>query len=447
MNWKPTAIPTSSPMRPEAVAEMITTSALAPAPRTLTSAETALAAQFAQMSPTLPGSRAVHDARALAMATLAQNGLPTRKVEAFHYTDLRRLLTVVPPVEGAEERASMAPLVAGSVVLDDRALSAVLPDGLTVVAMADGLKADIGGVVPHFSGADDAIGIINTAFADHGQRIVIADDVALDQPLEIRHGVSTGQSHSLDHVTVGKGASVLIIDRHHGGTDGAALVSHVTDLTVRAGAAATFVIIQDHGLDTTHLGKLRLRLEEKAAATVFVANFGGQLVRQEIEAVAAGEGSSLTLRAINLIGGQTHCDVTLTLGHVVPNTTSTETVRTVVTGRGQGVFQGQIRVAPIAQKTDARMACNTLLLSDDASFATKPELEIFADDVVCAHGATVTEIEQDHLFYLMARGIPEKAARGLLIKAFVAEIVEELEHEALVEALEQRIDTWLEANA
>jgi Fe-S cluster assembly protein SufD len=137
----------------------------------------------------------------------------------------------------------------------------------------------------------------------------------------------------------------------------------------------------------------------------------------------------------------------MTLNHEVENTTSTEVMRNVVTGKGHGVFQGQIKVFQAAQKTDAKMACNTLLLSDDGEFSTKPELEIFADDVACGHGATVREVEPQHLFYLMARGIPESEARGLLVKAFVAELIEELEDEALVEALESRLSDWLGKNA
>ena len=132
----------------------------------------------------------------------------------------------------------------------------------------------------------------------------------------------------------------------------------------------------------------------------------------------------------------------MVLDHAVPHTGSRELVRNVVTGKARGVFQGRINVHQPAQKTDAKMACNTLLLSDDGEFSTKPELEIFADDVQCGHGATVTEIDRNHLFYLMARGIDEKTARGLLVKAFVAEVIEELDDEAIVEALEARLDDW-----
>ena len=175
-------------------------------------------------------------------------------------------------------------------------------------------------------------------------------------------------------------------------------------------------------------------------------NAGGRLVRQEVRVKAAGEGSDFQLRGINLLAGDTHTDVTMTLDHVAPHTGSRELIRNVVTGKARGVFQGRINVHQDAQKTDAKMACNTLLLSDDAEFSTKPELEIFADDVQCGHGATVTEIDRNHLFYLKTRGIDEKTARGLLVKAFVASVIEELDNELLVDALEARLDEWFVAH-
>jgi Fe-S cluster assembly protein SufD len=175
-------------------------------------------------------------------------------------------------------------------------------------------------------------------------------------------------------------------------------------------------------------------------------NAGGKLVRQEVRVATKGEGSDFQLRGVNLLSGDTHTDVTMVLDHAVPHTGSRELVRNVVTGRARGVFQGRINVHQAAQKTDAKMACNTLLLSDDAEFSTKPELEIFADDVACGHGATVTEIDRSHLFYLMARGIDEKTARGLLVKAFVASVIEELEDETVVSALEERLEDWFRSH-
>jgi len=179
---------------------------------------------------------------------------------------------------------------------------------------------------------------------------------------------------------------------------------------------------------------------------MYVVNAGGKLVRQDIVVDVDGEGSQFTLRGINLLGGDSHTDVTMVLAHNVPDTTSTEIIRNVVFDRAHGVFQGQIRVAPDAQKTDAKMSCNTLLLSDEAEFSAKPELEIFADDVQCGHGATVADISDTHLFYLKSRGISEPKARALLVQAFVQEIVEELEDETLIDAIEAIIQSWLETN-
>ena len=248
--------------------------------------------------------------------------------------------------------------------------------------------------------------------------------------------------HSLKDkvVIVGAGAKATVVERQAG--SGAALVSSVSTLELGEGAEVVWLVIQEQAETATHLGQFVARLGKDSKLTLFIMNAGGRLVRQEVRVDAAGEGADFQLRGVNLLGGDTHCDVTMVLDHSAPHTGSVEVVRNVVTGKARGVFQGQIRVAQIAQKTDARMACNTLLLSDDAEFSTKPELEIFADDVACGHGATMTEIDRDHLFYLMARGVPEKEGRRLLIKAFLAEIVEELEDEALVAALEEKLDQW-----
>ena len=413
----------------------------------LTAAETALVAHFAGRSGQLPGNADVVTARDRAMQAIRTHRLPTRRIEAWHYTDLRRLLNAVP-----EWRADAAP---GAVpALLDHAMRFVIAngalterpsvDGMQHEAIADSLRADVGGIALEApADPEDAVGAINAAFVSDGLRLSVANGARIERPIEIQSVHDGGQVHTRNLLTVGAGAGAAFVDRHVGSHE-PVLATNITELTVREGADLTWIIVQEQGAAASHLASLKLTLEKDARATVFIANLSGKLVRQEVHAVARGEGAELAFRAVNLIGEGTHCDVTLELDHLVAHTTSTETVRNVVTGKAQGVFQGQIRVAQPAQKTDAQMACNTLLLSDHGGFATKPELEIFADDVVCAHGATVAEIDHDHLFYLMARGISEKTARGLLIEAFVDEIVEELDDEAVIEALEARIAAWLE---
>jgi Fe-S cluster assembly protein SufD len=415
----------------------------------LTVAEQALVDAFGRRIGDLPGNAALTDKRDRLLEALKDGGLPTRRVESWHYTDLRSLLKTVPqdgergyakPKPALVAGAHVVPLVNGAHV----AAGARAPEGLTLGSYADRLQSDEATIEPR--GRDDAIGQINGAFVTDGAIVEIGAGAAVDRVVELQFLHEGGPTHTRSPVTVGANASVTLLERHERGSDDDALVTAITDLDVGADANVTYVIVQRQGPRDSHFGQINVRLAENARLTLHVINAGGRLVRQEIHVVAEAEGSDLQLRGVNLLGGDSHTDVTLTLGHDVPNTTSVETFRNVVFDRARGVFQGQIRVAPDAQKTDARMACNTLLLSDDGEFSVKPELEIFADDVQCAHGATVADIEESHLFYLMSRGISEKTARALLVQAFVSEIVEELEDEPLVEALHGVIEGWLETH-
>lgn len=409
---------------------------------TLTPAETALVDAFAERVSEFPGDANVALRRDAAAERL-KAGLPTRRIEAWHYTDLRRLLSSVPAFDPSAKPEGPRALIDGSPVLrvaNGIAASAPRIEGVEVTPFSALLIAGDARAAMAPADGDDAIGAINAAFASDGFGLTIADGAEVAAPIELQNLQAGGQVHARFPVKVGAGAKATIVERQGG--SGAALVSSVSSLDMGEGAEVVWVLIQEQAETATHLGQFNARLGKDSKLTLFIMNAGSKLVRQEVRVDAAEEGADFQLRGVNLLGGETHCDVTMVLEHSAPHTTSTEIVRNVATGRAHGVFQGQIRVAQIAQKTDARMACNTLLLSDDAEFSTKPELEIFADDVACGHGATMTEIDRDHLFYLMARGVEEKTARGLLIKAFLAEIVEELEDEALVAALEEKLDLW-----
>lgn len=412
----------------------------------LTEAENALLIAYTEQVGDLPGNGDVLVARDRLITDIKSRGLPTRRVEAWHYTDLRNLLRQVPAHANGDVKA-LEPLIAGSAVFaleNGKVVRKAKAEGVSVRGIAAMLEDGTGAFLMSPRGDDDAVGRINGGFLRDGLEIAVADGAALAEPIELQVLHSGGQSHARFVVSVGAGASARIVERQQGNGSAQALVSSVSDLTLKAGADVTWVIVQEQGVSDTHLGQINFRLEKDAKLRLFIVNAGGKLVRQEVHGVTVGEGSDFTFRVVNLLGGESHTDVTMTLGHDVPDTTSTEIVRNVVFDKASGVFQGQIRVAPDAQKTDARMACNTLLLSEQADFSTKPELEIFADDVQCAHGATVTDIDRNHLYYLMARGIPEKKARALLVQAFVAEVVEELDDEPLVEALEDVIEGWLE---
>lgn len=412
-----------------------------------TPAETALIDAFGERLSLLPGDGAVMLKRDDAIEAI-KHGLPTRRIESWHYTDLRRLLNVVPDFDPAATVKAIAPIVEGSAVLAllNGKSATKVPDieGVTVQRLSE--KLIDGSIAPGLDsyGGDDAIGALNTAFVADGYFVDIADGAELEKPIELQNLQAGGQTHVRLPVRVGAGAKATIVERQTGA--GAALVSSVSQLVLGEGAEVTWLIVQEQPETATHLAQFKAHIGKNAKLTLFVMNAGGKLVRQEIMVRTTGEGADFKLRGINLLAGDTHTDVTMVLDHAVPHTASTEVIRNVVTGKARGVFQGRINVHQYAQKTNAKMACNTLLLSDDGEFSTKPELEIFADDVICGHGATVTEIDHDHLFYLMARGVDEKTARGLLVKAFVAEVIEELDDETIVEALEAKLDEWFVAH-
>ncbi|WP_028744565.1 Fe-S cluster assembly protein SufD [Rhizobium mesoamericanum] len=415
-----------------------------------TAAEAALIEAFNNQIGELPGDGSVIAIRDRLLDDLKRAGLPTRRIEAWHYTDLKTLLRSIPDQAGDAGSEARDPLVEQSSVLSviqgvpDLRASV---DGLDISDYAALLSNGTAATSLGALGSDDAIGRINGSFVRDGYVIDVPAETDLEAPVEIQFVHAGGQTHTRLPVNFGANVKATVIERHLAVTSDAALVSHVSDITVGEGSELTWIIIQQQGTDDTHLGQIRIDLGADAKLKLFVINAGGKLVRQELHIKVTGEGADLTLRGINLLGAETHTDVTMVLGHDVPHTGSTEVIRNVVFDRAKGVFQGMIRVAPDAQKTDAKMACNTLLMSDDAEFSVKPELEIFADDVQCGHGATVADIDDNHLYYMMARGVPRAKARAMLVNAFVAEIVEELEDESLVESLEGVISAWLEKHA
>jgi len=369
--------------------------------------------------------------------------LPTRRVESFHYTDLRSMLREIPDnVKAGSSAAKYEPLV------DTHLISFVdgVLEGEQVLPAGVSLSTDV--AKANSTHINDAIVGMNAVTNGDAISLVIEGNATLDKPLGLGHfSGAEGRNACYHKVLVKEASKAQAIARHTSAHDIASLANTVTEISVEKDAELNWFVIQQEASSATRLARINATLAQNARLNLFILNAGGKLVRQEVQIKVEGEGAHVDIKGVNLVGDHAHIDVTTVLEHNVPNTTANELFRNVVAGDGHGVFQGQIKVAQIAQKTDAQMACNTLLLTDDGDFSAKPELEIFADDVLCAHGATVTDIDDDHLFYLRARGIPEKTARALLIKAFVDEVVEELEAgEALEEAFVGIIDNWLDEN-
>ena len=393
-----------------------------------------------------PGNRDVQLARASLLQQLYSKGLPTRRIESWHYTDLRSRLKPSPRgTPAGAGTTDLPPLIAGSIVLrtsdpiTDRVAATA---GISVRdyrdTLADGAAA--AGLVAR--DADDAVGLLNGALVDGGVMVDVAADARIEMPLELQMNDSF---HSRFNMAFQAGAKATVIERHVAfDEDHSRFVTAVSELHVGKGADVTWIILQQQSPSDSHLGQMTFVLKQEATLRLLVLNAGGKLVRQEVHGRQSGEGAKLILSGINLLSGSAHTDVTMTLEHEAVGTASTITMRNVVFDSASGVFQGGIKVAPGAQKTDARMACNTLLLSDQGDFSAKPELEIFADDVQCGHGATVADIDDAHVYYLMARGIPRQRARSLLIKGFLSELLLPIEDERIATALDRITGAWLE---
>jgi Fe-S cluster assembly protein SufD len=431
-----------------------------------TAAETALAASFATARRALPGAGSVAALREDAFRRFESEGLPHRRVEEWKYTDLRALMREArplasPPDAAAKARAerALATLVAieaRRIVFVDGAFVPELSDlaaleaGLTIRSTAQALAAGdphiaahLGKVVP----SDDVAVALNTALMGDGAVIHVAAGAALARPLHLVFVNAGGEPASVfvrSLAVIENGARAMLVETHVGVGASEHQVNAVLELKVGDQAHVDHVKITGEGAGALHVSSLMAAVGAHARFNEFLFTTGGAVVRNQVFVRFAGEGTIAGIRGASLLKGRQHADTTLVADHVVPDCTSREVFKSVLDGESRGVFQGKIIVRPHAQQTDAKMATHALLLSETAEADNKPELEIFADDVQCGHGATSGDLDEDLLFYLKARGIPGKEAEALLIQAFVGEAVEGIEHAGLRDALMESVAAWLE---
>jgi Fe-S cluster assembly protein SufD len=431
-----------------------------------TAAETALAASFATAKPALPGAAAVAALREDAFQRFETEGLPHRRVEEWKYTDLRALMRDAKPLAGPPDAAAkaragdvLATLVAieaRRIVFVDGAFVPELSDlgdleaGLSIRSTAQMLAAGdarltarLGKVAP----SDDIAVALNTAFMGDGAVIHVAAGAALARPLHLVFVAADSEAASMfvrSLVTIEKGARAMLVESHLGAAANEHQVNAVLELEVGDEAHVDHVKITGEGAGALHVSTLMASIGAHGRFNEFLFTTGGDVVRNQLFVRFAGEGTIAGIRGASLLKGRQHADTTLVADHAVADCTSREVFKTVLDDEGRGVFQGKIIVRPRAQQTDAKMATHALLLSETAEADNKPELEIFADDVQCGHGATSGDLDEDLLFYLKARGIPAKEAEALLIQAFVGEAVEGIEHAGLRDALMDQVVVWLE---
>jgi Fe-S cluster assembly protein SufD len=430
--------------------------------RRRTKAEEALETAFRRIDAELPDLE-----REAAFARFAAQGLPHRRVEAYHLTDLRSMLASAPEPAlrpsleaargalGADVFASVAP--ARAVFVDGWFFPELsdltgLGDGVSVATLAAalgagetvaGLGARIG---PGTAAEADPLVQLACAFFTDGVVLRVAAGATMARPLEIRH-VSTGVSasaHVRHLVEVGEGASATVLESHES-PEGSVVHAHtLVEVTVAEKASVTWVDRQCESHEAARFSTFAVAIGDHAALDHTVATLGARIARTQVFA-RLGAYADLQTRGVTLAKGRMHADATLVVEHTAPGGTSRELYKSAVDDEATSVFQGRITVARAAQQTDGRMGAHAVLLSDRAEAKAKPELEIFADDVACAHGATVAEIDETLKFYLMSRGIPAEETERLLIHAFLGEVTDAIADEGLRTAIEGEIDGWIDA--
>jgi len=365
------------------------------------------------------------------------SGLPTRKIESYHYTDLKMLLREVPDAGIAANEAS-APALRIPGAYRILMVNGVVQD--TTTAPAGVVVGKVKG--PVLSTRDDIMVRLNSALTGESLSLDLANEVDPIIHIDRRTEGDAAHVNGGAKIFVADGGSATIVETYSG-SDADHLGNHATYIALGKGAKATHITVDLSGNTARHFAHAEYDISADANLRTLTIHAGSALSRTQLFAKFSGEGAHADFTGLNLVEGGQHADITLDIAHAVPNTTSTETYKSVARGRSRAVFQGKIVVSTNAQKTDAKMMAQGLMLSEEAEILAKPELEIFADDVVCGHGATCGALDDDSLFYLMSRGISRADAEAMLVRAFLEELFDFIEDEELHEALSGVSDSWL----
>ena len=426
-------------------------------PRFVTQAEASVAASA---SSGLPAS--LVELRRAGAEQFAVLGFPTRRDEDWHYTSLAPIADghFVSAVDGQVTQenvtaASLAPYRLGGdawptlVFVNGRlspALSTLdtLPDGIRVFDLARAAIEEPEMLQRHLSSAApvtrDGLTALNAAYVGEGSLIHVAKEMVSDVPVHLlhvidRHGAAL-MAHYRHVIVAERHAKASVIESFIALDDVAYFTNSVTEVYVEPGASLSLMGVQREARSAHHVRTVEARQGRDSHFTSFAFQTGGALSRNNVYTVLGGEGCGTTLNGLCMLDGEQHGDHQTRVEHVAPNCYSREMYKMLLDSSSHGVFNGKVYVHPEAQKTDGKQTNNTLLLSDRAQIDTKPQLEIFADDVKCTHGATVGRIDEMARFYLLSRGVGTQLARRLLTYAFAADVLETIENEPVKQALE-----------
>lgn len=368
-------------------------------------------------------------------------GLPVARDEAWKYTNLRRfesrLLSLPDPVLAVEEPSLKTLSVPDWQCLEfgnGRLLSAASAldrqPGVRVRSLQQLLREApeeaAGLLTTDGSDPSSRFALLNHAFVEEGLVVDVAENTTVDAPLYVvlrNSGASKLLVSPRFIVRAGRNSRVTLVEHYVSADKSEQVVNAVTQVTADEGAQVEHYRLQQDGLQVLHFGHLHAQLERNATVRSHTLALGSLLGRLDLAVRLAGSGAHAELNGVFLANGTQHLDTRTCIEHLVPRTTSSEDYRGLADGRGRGIFNGRVIVHQAAQKTDARQSSRNLLLSPTAEIDARPELEIYADDVKCSHGATTGQLDPTALFYLRSRGIAAAEARGLLALAFVDAVV------------------------
>ena len=415
----------------------------------------------------LPGAgvAALDRSRSEALEILGERGLPSQRDEDWKYTSIKpitrsRFSPAVSGVDCSED------FIAGSAIenldawqlvfadgfhLPHRSKTNGLPEGVQVAGLAEALTRDPGPIVDRLGSAVGKVphgfAAMNSAFVGDGALVEVAPGVQLEKPIELLFvsGCSGEGFLSLPRnlVILGEGSQCSIIERHISFGAERSLSNSLTEIILDKNATLNYCCAQDQAERTFHVGGLFARLAHSAKLKATTVTVGKAWVRNDARIDLDAEGAHANLDGAYLAFGRCHVDNHTHISHNAAECTSRECYKGVLGDRGHAVFHGRIVVQPHAQKTDSEQSNQNLLLSADAQIDTKPQLEIYADDVKCAHGATVGQMDESALFYLVSRGINRETARRMLTQAFAAEVLETVTPSALQSYLASQVSGQL----
>ena len=410
----------------------------------------------------------VHDTRAQALKIFEEKGFPSKKDELWKYTSLDALIhkdySLFPKSEASIELKDIKKYFlydtdTYKVIFIDGVynpfLSNTTHDGLDVCLMSAALSKPkyrdiINSYFNKIAPLDESLTALNTSYAKEGAFIYIPKKTVAEKPIEIIH-FSSGEQDSLwlqprNLIVIDKNSQVQIIERHQSLKQHSVVTNSVTEIYVHEEAFVDYYKLQNDLTSASLIDNTYIQQEKNSHASVHTFSLGGKLIRNNLRYFHKGEYILSTLKGVTILEGKQHVDHSTMVHHSQPNCESHQDYKGIFSERSEGVFNGQILVDKIAQKTNAFQQNNNVLLDDKATVNSKPQLEIFADDVKCSHGCTIGQMDEEALFYLRSRGIPKKEAKALMTYAFANNVLESVQLPSLKKRINGQIARKLGVN-